>query len=78
MRRMGDSKEVLPDYPNTIFAAARDYVGEAWRVREGSTEQSGVQGVFLLKSLIPAFALLLVMAGFAIAVRAGAILRGER
>jgi ABC-type nitrate/sulfonate/bicarbonate transport system substrate-binding protein len=25
MRRMGDSKEVLPDYPNTIFAAARDW-----------------------------------------------------
>jgi hypothetical protein len=21
MRRIGDSKEVLPDYPNTIFAA---------------------------------------------------------
>jgi ABC-type nitrate/sulfonate/bicarbonate transport system substrate-binding protein len=25
MRRIGDSKEVLPDYPNTIFAVARDW-----------------------------------------------------
>jgi len=25
MRRMGDSKEVLPDYPNTVFAATRDW-----------------------------------------------------
>lgn len=25
MRRMGDSREVLPDYPNTIFAAAREW-----------------------------------------------------
>lgn len=61
-----------------IFAAARDYVGEAWRVREGSTEQSGIQGVYLLKTLIPIFALLLSMAGFANAARAGAILREER
>ena len=25
MRRIGDSKEVLPDYPNTIFAVAREW-----------------------------------------------------
>ncbi len=25
MRRIGDSKEVLPDYPNTIFAVTRDW-----------------------------------------------------
>jgi ABC-type nitrate/sulfonate/bicarbonate transport system substrate-binding protein len=25
MRRIGDSKDVLPDYPNTIFATARDW-----------------------------------------------------
>ena len=25
MRRIGDSREVLPDYPNTIFAVNRDW-----------------------------------------------------
>jgi NitT/TauT family transport system substrate-binding protein len=25
MRKIGDSREVLPDYPNTIFAVARDW-----------------------------------------------------
>jgi len=25
MRRMGDSRDVLPDYPNTIFAVAREW-----------------------------------------------------
>lgn len=53
------------------------YVGNSWAVREGSTETSGIQAVFLLKSLIPAFAVLLAMAGFTIATKAGAVLRGE-
>lgn len=61
-----------------ILATAGDYVGEAWRVGEGSAEQSGIQGVFLLKTLIPAFAVLLAMAGFANAARAGAVLRPEQ
>ena len=25
MRRIGDSKEVLPDYPNTVLAVSRDW-----------------------------------------------------
>ncbi len=54
------------------------YVGKAWSVQEGSTEQSGIQGVYLLKTLVPVFATLLAMAGFANAARAGETLRGER
>lgn len=46
---------------------ATGYVGSAWSVQEGSTEQSGIQGVFLLKSLIPFFATLLAMSGFVVA-----------
>jgi TRAP-type mannitol/chloroaromatic compound transport system permease small subunit len=61
-----------------ILATAGDYVAEAWRVREGSAEQSGIRGVYLLKSLIPIFAVLLAMAGFANAARAGAFLRDGR
>lgn len=57
---------------------ASEYVGHSWAVREGSAEQSGIEGVYLLKALIPAFAVLLAMAGFANATRAGETLRGER
>jgi TRAP-type mannitol/chloroaromatic compound transport system permease small subunit len=60
-----------------ILWTASAYVGHSWEVGEGSTEQSGIKGVFLLKSLIPAFAILLAMAGFAKAARAGEILRGS-
>ena len=58
-----------------LLWTASPYVANSWAVREGSAETSGIQGVFLLKSLIPAFAVLLAMAGFTVAARAGAILR---
>lgn len=61
-----------------ILWAASSYVGQSWAVREGSTEQSGIQAVFLLKSLIPLFALLMAMAGFVLAARAGGVLRAEK
>lgn len=54
---------------------ASPYVANSWAVGEGSTETSGIQAVYLLKSLIPAFAVLLAMAGFAIASRAAATLK---
>ena len=52
------------------------YIAQAWSVQEGSTEQSGIQAVFLLKTLIALFALLLTMAGFVVTKRAADILRG--
>jgi TRAP-type mannitol/chloroaromatic compound transport system permease small subunit len=58
-----------------LLWTASPYVGNSWAVFEGSTESSGIQGVFLLKSLIPAFAMLLAMAGFNIAARASITLR---
>ncbi len=58
-----------------LLWTATPYVGQSWAVFEGSPEQSGIQGVFLLKSLIPAFALLLAMAGFVAATRALETLR---
>ena len=59
----------------TLWAAG-PYVANAWSVLEGSTEQSGIQGVYLLKSLIPAFAVLLALAGFVNAVKAARLARG--
>lgn len=42
-----------------------DYVWQSWSILEGSAELSGLPGVFLLKSLIPLFAILMLLAGFA-------------
>ncbi len=58
-----------------LLWTASPYVANSWSVAEGSTETSGIQAVFILKSFIPAFAILLAMGGFVIAARAGEILR---
>ncbi|MGF1543664.1 MAG: TRAP transporter small permease subunit [Parvularculaceae bacterium] len=60
-----------------ILWAAGPYVANAWAVREGSTEQSGVQGIYLLKTLIPIFAISLAAAGVVVAEGAARRLRGE-
>lgn len=54
--------------------AAGPYVANSWAVQEGSMEQSGIKGVYLLKTLIPIYLVLLMLAGFAIASRAAATL----
>lgn len=58
-----------------ILWSANGYVAAAWRSLEGSSDASGIQAVFLLKSLIPLFATLLAMAGYVQANRAVRILR---
>ena len=55
--------------------AAGPYVANSWAVREGSMEQSGIRGVYLLTALIPVYLTLLALAGFAIATRAVKTLR---
>lgn len=53
-----------------IVWTASPYIGRAWLVLEGSADTSGIQGVFILKTLISVFAILLAMAGFVVAHRA--------
>ncbi len=62
-----------------VLWTSSPYVAASWSVFEGSPEQSGIQGVFILKSLIPIFATLLAMAGFARAAEAADLLsrRGD-
>lgn len=60
-----------------ILWTASPYVARSWAFFEGSADSSGIQGVFLLKSLIPAFALLLSMAGFVNAHKAVEVLKGR-
>lgn len=56
---------------------SQTFVGFAWMTLEGSTESNGIRGVFLLKTLIPVFAITLIMQGLAIALRAAMALNGE-
>jgi TRAP-type mannitol/chloroaromatic compound transport system permease small subunit len=55
--------------------AAAPYVANSWAVREGSVEQSGIRGVYLLKTLIPIYLTLLALAGFVVAAKAAAALK---
>jgi TRAP-type mannitol/chloroaromatic compound transport system permease small subunit len=57
---------------------ARPYVARSWAILETSPESSGIPAVFLLKTLIPLFALLMALQGVAQAIRAAAVLRGTR
>ncbi len=57
--------------------AAAPYVANSWAVREGSVEQSGIKGVYLLKTLIPIYLTLLALAGFSTAARAARTLAGK-
>jgi TRAP-type mannitol/chloroaromatic compound transport system permease small subunit len=54
------------------------YVMRSWAILERSRETSGLPLVFLLKTLIPAFALLLALQGIAQAARAAALLSFPR
>jgi TRAP-type mannitol/chloroaromatic compound transport system permease small subunit len=53
-----------------IFRYSLPYVLSSWRVFEGSKETSGIQGVFLLKSVILAFTILVALQGLSLAIHA--------
>jgi TRAP-type mannitol/chloroaromatic compound transport system permease small subunit len=53
------------------------YVGRSWTILERSREASGLPGVFLVKALIPLFALLMALQGVAQAIRAMDALAGK-
>ncbi|MEW8383569.1 MAG: TRAP transporter small permease subunit [Candidatus Thiodiazotropha taylori] len=52
-----------------IFFISWDYVAKSWALFEGSREVGGLEGVFLLKSLILVMAVLLVLQGISLAIR---------
>jgi TRAP-type mannitol/chloroaromatic compound transport system permease small subunit len=51
---------LLPSCVLIIWMSA-DYVADSWRVWEASKDSGGLPGVFLIKSLIPLSALLLIV-----------------
>jgi TRAP-type mannitol/chloroaromatic compound transport system permease small subunit len=52
------------------------YVARSWKILERSREASGLPFVYLLKTLIPLFAVLIGLQGIAQAIRAALILSG--
>jgi len=60
-----------------ILWVSVDYVTNSWRVLEGSKETSGVQGIFLLKSAILVFAVLVTLQGLSTIVRSVLTLTGQ-
>ncbi len=52
------------------------YVAVSWSVFEGSKETSGIPAVFLLKSLIHVFAVLVALQAVSVAIKAGCTLFG--
>src|SRR5579871_6821356 len=54
------------------------YVTRSWAILEGSREASGLPFVYLLKTLIPLFAVLLGLQGAAQAIRAALVLANPR
>ncbi len=61
-----------------ILWAGAPYVFASWDATEGSNESSGVQLLFILKSLIPAFAVFMLLAGVDLANRSVSVLLGYR
>ncbi len=59
-----------------IFFISWDYVASSWSLFEGSREAGGLDGVFLLKSMILVMAGLLVLQGVAIVLRCKLLLGG--
>lgn len=57
-----------------IWSYAWPYVAQSWRILEGSRETSGLPILYVLKTGILAFALLLGLQALALAIRSGATL----
>jgi TRAP-type mannitol/chloroaromatic compound transport system permease small subunit len=68
---------LLP-FAAALAALSLPYVERSWAILERSRESSGLPFVYLLKTLIPVFALLIGLQGVAQALRAMLVLIGSR
>jgi TRAP-type mannitol/chloroaromatic compound transport system permease small subunit len=65
---------LLLPFAFTLFLLSAPYAARSWAILERSQESSGLPLVFLLKTLIPAFAVLMALQGVSQAIRAAAAL----
>lgn len=86
-RRMSPRRQALVDLAGTVFlllptcawllVESLPYVASSWRVLERSREAGGLPALYLLKTVIPLMAGLLMLQGVAEILRAVARLRGR-
>ncbi|KPQ30952.1 MULTISPECIES: TRAP transporter small permease subunit [unclassified Halomonas] len=60
-----------------VIASSLGYVANSWRIMETSSDHGGIPAVFVLKTLIPLFALLMIVQGAIEIVRNGYVLAGR-
>ena len=60
-----------------IIISSWGYVAGSWSLLEGSSETGGLPGVFLLKSVIPLMAALMLLQGVSLALRSALVLAGH-
>ena len=75
---LGGALLLLLPFAIALFWFSLPYVSRSWAILERSRETSGLPLVFLLKTLIPVFAVLLALQGLAQAARAAALLAFPR
>lgn len=61
-----------------ILWSSTPYVLRSWSIFEGSPETSGIQAIFLLKSLIVVFAVLMALQGLSMGLRAALTLSVQK
>ena len=69
---------LLLPFALVLIGLSVPYAARSWAVLERSQEASGLPLVFLLKTIIPLFALLMALQGVAQAIRAVSVLTGPR
>jgi TRAP-type mannitol/chloroaromatic compound transport system permease small subunit len=60
-----------------IFISSLDYVAASWSIQEGSREAGGLDGVYLLKTVIPLMACLLFLQGCSVLLRSLLVITGH-
>ena len=73
---LGTAFFLLPFMAALLFLSL-PYVARSWAILERSRETSGLPLVFVLKTLIPGFATLMLLQGASLAIRAGLTLADE-
>ncbi|HEY7972917.1 MAG TPA: TRAP transporter small permease subunit [Xanthobacteraceae bacterium] len=73
---LGTAFFLLPFMAALLFLSL-PYVARSWAILERSRETSGLPFVFVLKTLIPMFAALMLLQGASLAIRAGLTLAEE-
>ena len=66
---------LLLPFMAVLLSFSLPYVARSWMILERSRETSGIPAVFLLKTLIPLFAVMMALQGLAQAIRAWDVLR---